>query len=232
MPALTRLQLREAYFAGRSLAYHLFPLPEYGVVYVKNPKAACSTVLLWLSRVHHRDDTLRPDNVHKEHDLPRPGDVGWRTTLDLLSGEGYRFTFVRDPLTRLESAYHDKIVRAAAPRWREPIQRILGVDSMPTFAQFLSAIERQDPAVEMDPHWRPQHVNLMHPLVTYDRVGKVETFAESLTLIQRESGLPGAPAEIRNEQRRRRGPSVYDDRPDLVERARAVYALDLELYGY
>lgn len=232
MPPLTRLQLRHAYFTGRSLAYHLFPLPEYGVVYVKNPKAACSTVLLWLARVHHGDHTLQPDNVHKEHGLPRPRDVGWPATMAMLSGGAYRFTFVRDPLRRLESAYHDKIVAARGARWREPIQKVLGIAGIPTFEQFLSAIERQDPATEMDPHWRPQHVNLMHPLVDYDRIGRVETFAESLATIQREAGLPSTPTSTRNRKRSAGVPSVYDDRPDLVERARVLYALDLELYGY
>lgn len=231
MPHLTRRQLRETYFTGRSLAYHLFPLPEYGAIYVKNPKAACSTVLLWLSRVHHHDDALRPGNVHKEHGLPRPDDVGWRQTMRLLR-RGYRFTFVRDPLRRLESAYRDKIVRARAPYWREPVQRLLRIDTVPSFEQFLSAIERQDPATEMDPHWRPQHVNLMYPRVGYDRIGKVESFAADLAAIQRETGMPATPAETRNQQRRADRPSVYDDRPDLVDRARTLYALDLKLYDY
>lgn len=231
MSELTRLRLRDTYFSGRSLAYHLFPLPTHRVIYVKNPKAACSTVLLWLSRVHHADHTRRPRNMHTEHGLPRPDDIGWPTTLGMLSGDGFRFTFVRDPLRRLESAYWDKIVHAPQEWWREPVQRILGISGTPTFEQFLSAIEQQDPAREMDPHWRPQHVNLMYPLVSYDRIGKVETFADDVAAIRRATGLPAAPTEPRN-QRRVQRPSVYDTRPDLEERARALYALDLELYGY
>ncbi len=103
---------------------------------------------------------------------------------------------------------------------------------MITFEAFLDLIEQQDPLTEMDPHWRPQHVNLLHPLVHFDRIGKLETFAADLELIRQEAGLPPAPLETRNVSRRPREGSVYDGRPDLVRRVQQLYALDFELYGY
>ena len=50
----------------------------------------------------------------------------------------------------------------------------------------------------MDPHWRPQHVNLMHPLIEYDRVGKLENFDWDLAKICKEAGIREVPVEKRN----------------------------------
>ena len=82
---------------GAGVAYHLFALPQHRVVYVKNPKAACSTVLLWLDRVHTGDMSFSPDNVHTENRLPRVADVGRQEVAGLLAGAGFRFTFVQPP---------------------------------------------------------------------------------------------------------------------------------------
>lgn len=231
---LTRPQLKAAYYPNLSLAYHLHALPERNLVYVKNPKAACSTVLLWLHRLHTGDHAFSPDNVHVEHRIPRAADIGWPRVMRMLSGGAFRFSFVRNPLQRLESGYRDKIVNSVG--WREKVQATLGVTVDPeasvTFDEFLSALERQDPVTEMDPHWRPQHVNLMHPLVELDHVGHVETFDRDLALIRRAADLPEVPLEVRNVTRTPGLDSVYDGRPDRVRRVEALYARDLELYGY
>lgn len=231
---LRRAQLKAAYYPHLSLAYHLHALPEHGLIYVKNPKAACSTVLLWLHRLHTGDHTFSPDNVHVEHQVPRPPDIGWPRVMRMLSGGAFRFTFVRNPLERLESSYRDKIVNSTG--WREKVQATLGVPVDPLtpvgFDDFLTALEQQDPVTEMDPHWRPQHVNLMHPLVEFDHVGHVETFDRDLAVIRREAELPDVPLEVRNVSRRADQTSVYDGHPDRVRRVEALYARDVELYGY
>lgn len=231
----TRKEMK-TYYPNLSLAYHVHALPEHGLVYIKNPKAACSTVLVWLSRLHSGQDDFSPKNVHTEHLLPRPAELGWPCISQMLGGNAYRFTFVRDPLSRLESAYSDKIVKAVSSQWRDKIRRSLGAplgsEKPLSFEQFLAGLEQQDPVIEMDPHWRPQHVNLMHPLITYDRIGKVESFDEDLAKVREEAGIRQVPVEKRNIRRTTDDESVYDGRPDLERRAREIFATDLELYGY
>lgn len=226
----------KAYYPNLPLAYHVHALPEHGLVYVKNPKAACSTVLVWLSRLHSGQDDYRPKNVHGENPLPRPADLGWPRVSRMLGGEAYRFSFVRDPLRRVESAYRDKIVRASSSQWRDKIRRTLGLplgsEEPLSFEQFLAGLEQQDPVTEMDPHWRPQHVNLMHPLIEYDRIGKLESFDADLAQIREEAGLREVPVEMRNVKKTADQESVYDGRPDRERRVRAVFATDFELYGY
>ena len=83
----------------------------------------------------------------------------------------------------------------------------------------------------MDAHWRPQHLNLLHGLVDYDFVGRLENFAADLARVRDLAGMSDAPIEVRNAVAR---PSdgLVDGRPGLQRRLRDIYARDLELYGY
>ena len=84
----------------------------------------------------------------------------------------------------------------------------------------------------MDPHWRLQHANLMHQLITLDHVGRLETFAADHDHIREAARLPQVPLEVRNTSRRSSTYSVYEGRPDLVRRVEQLHATDIELYGY
>lgn len=223
------------YFPDGGFGGRVQPLPEYGCIFVKNAKAATSTVMLWLHRMHTGDHDWTPElNIHREHKLPRPQEVGWPTVAGMLSGEAFRFAFVRDPVRRAESAYLDKVATLERrPRWRLQVQRTLGLaedpDHAPTFEQFVAALEAQPP-LEQNAHWRPQHLNLMHPLIDYDMVGRLETFDADLARVRELAGLPEVPLEVRNE--RPPTASMLDGRPNLLRRVREVYARDFELYGY
>lgn len=213
----------------------LVPLPEQGVVYVKNPKAGSSTLMVWLHRVHSGDPQADLDNMHRDHQLPTIRDLGREVVLAMLGGDAYRFSFVRHPAARLESVYRGKILRHH--RFRRRVAPALGLPPDPsepvTFEEFLAAVEEQDPLTEMDPHWRPQHLNLLHPFVEYDRVGRLESFASDLERICEEARLPRMPVETKNAApARQTTDSVYDGRADLRRRVEQLYALDMELYGY
>lgn len=230
----------QAYFPG-SLRIGTFirPLPDHNVVYVKNPKAGCSTIMVWLDRIHTGELDREFTNIHRQHRLPSIADVGRNRVLQMVRGEAYRFTFVRHPVRRFESVYADKLASSSVHRtqaFRRRVQRTLEVpedpQSIPTFEEFLTAVEQQDPVAEMDPHWRPQHINLMHPDVTYDHVGRLESFDADMMKVRDESGLPDVPYRTRNASSGRRGASVFDGRPDLVTRVEQLYATDMELYGY
>jgi Sulfotransferase family len=223
------------FFANWSIDTYLRPLPQHDVIYVKNPKAACSSLLTWLNRIHTGEHDLVVRNVHKNHRLPHIQEVGRRRVTRMLSGGAYRFSFVRNPLGRFESVYWDKMTHDL--RWRRRnIPKTMGLPADPdepvSFEQFLGAVEGQDPLTEMDPHWRPQHLNLMHPLVTYDHVGRLESFDADLEHIREEAGLPRVPIQARNTSKRTSSDSVYDGRPDLVKRVEGIFATDFDLYGY
>lgn len=230
---LTREAL-EGYYGNAGFARRLQPLPEYRCIYVQNAKAGCTTILLWLHRVRTGDYTASPARLHRDHALPRVEDLGWDAVTGMLSGDAFRFSFVRDPIRRVESAYLDKILRHRRFRGRPRLLRVLGLPEDPdqdvTLDQFVDALEMQEP-IQMDQHWRPQHLNLMHGLVDYDLIGRLETFDADIARIREATGIPEAPIEARNPTTRSEG-SMFDSRPDLLRRVRDVYARDFELYGY
>jgi hypothetical protein len=223
----------DRYYPGGRVGLRLVPMPDYGCIYVKNAKAATSSVLLWLHRIHTGDPDAAVRNIHANHKLPRVEDVGWETVGRMLSGEAFRFSFVRQPVPRLESAYADKIVRHTSNHWRTGIRRTLGLpkdDEAPiTFDQFVAALEAQEP-IAMDSHWRPQHLNLMQPLVSYDLVGRLEAFGADLARIREATGLPDMAVPVINTTKREG--SLLDGKPDLRRRVEQIYAADFELYGY
>lgn len=225
-------QALQRYFSGRDITRYLRPVPEHGIIYVKNPKAGCSTILVWLDRLYTGEYDSQLPYIHTQHRLPGVREVGRGVVQEMLSGAAYRFSFVRNPRRRVESVYWDKIVHL---RDRRPhFLAGLGVEAgrLISFEQFLGLIEQQDPVKDMDSHWRPQHINLMHPLVTYEHVGRLESFAADLEHIREAAGLPHVPFDVRNASSHTGSDSVYDGRPDLVRRVERLYATDFELYGY
>ena len=199
---------------------------------MRNPKVATSTLLDWLDWMN--TGLLGPPtgNIRKLTSLPRPPDVGWDRVMRMVDGDAFRFSFVRDPLTRFESAFRSKITRQTPSR-RATLE-VLGRPSHPdaevTFEEFVGAVEQQDP-LHMDLHWRPQYLNLMHPIFTFDFLGRLETFDRDIEIIRQRLELPTAPVRARNVSTSAR-PSEFGARPDLAERVRALYARDIELYGY
>lgn len=221
----------ERRFPALRLAQSLHVLPDHNTIYVSNPKAAYSTIKLMLSKLHVGDHSLNPENVHEVRALPRLVDVGWRRLAEMLDGDAFRFTFVRHPVKRAISGYSDKLVRQRF-NYSGPFQQALGRPVDPedpvSFEDFLSVLERQDPAA-MDPHWRPQCINVALDKIDYDYIGRVENFDADWARVRREAGLPHVPVAHRNRQ-----PSFVDvsDRPDIRRRVEAIYACDFEAFGY
>lgn len=230
MGQITR-QSMLAYYATGELSRSVLSLPERGVVYVRVPKAACSTLKLWLHRIHTGDHDAELRNVHTDHRVPRGHDLGWPTVCRMLDGGAYRFTFVRHPADRAVSAYRSKIVRAARDVWRDRVRAPLGLsgDTEVTFDVFLAAMEAADPRT-WDPHWRPQNLLTMRGLVDYDHIGRVESFDRDLAVVREAAGLPDVPVVVRNRDAREESP--LDGRPELVRRVEALYANDYEVFGY
>ena len=139
----------------------------------------------------------------------------------MLGGAAFRFTFVREPLRRFESAYRDKLVRRAPPGVRR-CRPILGLPQDRThaisFEQFLTAVEQQDPSRD-GPALAPA---APQPACTrWCPTTSSAAWRPSIATSHRsgdEAGLPDVPVEPRNVARTTADRSVYDGRPDLVRR--------------
>ena len=232
--SLTLADLEPFYKDRPALGRHVIAIPTLGCVYVKNAKAGCSTMMLWLDRAYTGEHDFVTKRIHRENRLPKPKDTGWRNVVRMLDGDAFRFTFVRDPLARAKSTWFAKFV-LQKQTWGPRLQPWLETPVDPaiplTFEQFVTAMEQQDPLTEMDEHWRPQHLNLMHPVVDYDFIGRLERFDADLATVRERAGIPDVPVTIPNAHKTGQ-PDPYEGRPDLVRRVQAIYAQDLEIYGY
>ncbi|RYU60884.1 hypothetical protein EWI61_06305 [Methylolobus aquaticus] len=213
---------------------------KHGYVYVETPKVACSTIKLTLQRLELGDDEFHHEqwaDMHKRQFSPLlgPAQVGDLTKF-LSRGDLLKFCFVRNPYTRFLSCYLDKIVGNATQKIQ--ILRQLGHDpsSLQTeisFEQFLAAVEAQ-PISVMDPHWRIQYYQTFQDTLTYDFVGRFETFEADFHHIGRLVS-PDFQKYYKAEDRHRTSANVnltryYD--ADLQRRVYERYRKDFDAFGY
>ena len=81
----------------------------------------------------------------------------------------------------------------------------------------------------MNPHWRPQHLNIFDGVIDYDFIGHLESFAEDISTVSEATGLPIEAVVRRNTLEPR---NLFEGRPDLVRRVEVIYSKDFELFGY
>jgi hypothetical protein len=184
------------------------------LVYIPIPKVACTSLKTWFLQTAP-DVGIQPDPTSWKVNAWL-GAEGRRYLLDdaapLSDGRNFQFTFVRNPWSRLVSAFLNRIVgrgveyrnlmtRFSRTSWyrfhkRLPYElrrRITGVGwserSEVTFRQFVLREVAVNAPMEMDPHWRPQHTFLgAHRL---DFVGRFERLTEDLEILSAKLGIQG-----------------------------------------
>lgn len=191
---------------------------RHNVVYVTNQKCGCSTLKLMLIRAElGNPDFVPPKTAHAAARDLLPG------LKALGRGRATLFSFIRHPVKRFLSVYCDKARRG-------PQLRRLGLDTAIgktdiTVDDFLDFIEPLDP-LTMDPHWRPQHINLMIDSLRYDLLGRVETFERDIYRLREMTGLPPVPSTHRNKAKMP-APELTAEQVKRIER---IYAGDFDLF--
>lgn len=200
--------------------------PEIPLVYVGNPKAGCSSIKQSLKsaqarRYEHAGRTFsRVVDPHTDDDCLRrkgltPSNCRAR----------YVFSCVRNPFARALSAYLDKVATGDHRNYAE-LRNLQTV----TFESFLRAIADCDPLL-LDVHFRPQHVNLNYPVVSYDAVFYLENagpMADFLAQIVPEFEFARFSPHARGAQQKLA--AHYDTATtDLVRR---IYRRDFTYFGY
>ena len=172
-------------------------------VYAYVPKAACTSLKLWMASV----EGLVPPGATVTggiHALLKPQVALTALASDeaqaiLRDRAWFKFTFVRHPLSRLVSAYLDKVVPAkstaarlirgyqmgdeSAPWWRRLLARVrIDAHRSLTFRQLVKQLARERPE-QLDEHFRPQ--SLLLAGLPLDFVGRVERMDEDFACVQR-----------------------------------------------
>jgi hypothetical protein len=169
------------------------PGPGGPYVYVKNHKAACTTVLTTLIAHHYAAsggdlDRIEIGNVHGfgHNTFRRARVMGLEKSLAALNAPAtFRFTVLREPVSRTVSAYADKI--RGSERQRRDLMRYLRrpEDAELSLSAFLDLMAQDEGARDLDRHWRPQRQEISYDAIAYDFIGDVAQLKPSLAHVVR-----------------------------------------------
>ena len=211
--------------------------------YALNPKAACTLALHFLFYVNHNYRYYDLAQIHFSHTAllrlrgteldPRVLDAYYR-----LSPES--FTIVRDPLRRFVSGFSDKILIGGDPgynQFRDLLTSLHNVDLSPeadraqsclSFAKWIAAQKDQG---AIDPHFRPQHINLrIGSRFTLDTILRLEDRDALLAFFTKWIGEEKAKWFLTlkfNVQKYAIDEFITDELKDVVRR---IYAKDYEYF--
>jgi len=169
------------------------------------PKCACTTVKNALIELEGLPLDPNPTRRHnkKYNGFPGTDTLSEQEESDVFAGrtDTFKFTIVRDPYTRLASAYSDKILGyysgKRGPLWVNQIEKSaaaqgVGLSEKISFEEFVRVVSGQQRA-EMDVHWRQQYHIARFDLIKFDYVGRTESVALDFAYILERIK---APAEI------------------------------------
>lgn len=207
-------------------------VPESKVLYVPIPKAANTSIItiLWRSQ-----GIFIQNNIHKsikKKPAPVLSDFSNAEIENALNNtQWFRFTFVRNPYTRLFSCYKNKILNTE--RNKNFLKRLNWTSSKtPSFDEFILQLNQPD-ILKMDWHWRPQYDLIMPALVPLDFIGKIENFNEDILAILDR-------LNITNEAERQRAliptnrtqTTPIDFSRESIDLINTIYAKDFSYFGY
>lgn len=214
---------------GPKLARSLHMSPQFGVLYVNNPKVACSSIKLTLQRAECSDPGYVPPTSVHDHDASPLVTFPQIEPEVALNAARFTFSFVRNPFTRLISAYLNKIYlpqNSGRPREQAGFDK----NTRPGFDEFILAICAQEP-MSMNPHWRPQALNLSVDLIRYDFIGRLEQFDIDWAHVTTQTGLP-AKAATGGARTHLWSVPTPEYGPQSAAAVRRAYQVDFERFGY
>lgn len=218
-------KLMNIVFTGKLQAGKFIVCDDKKLVYLSNPKAACSSIKA----------TLIPA-------IPEGKSAHQATrflTRDYLTRDEktyYKFTFVRNPFARLVSCYEDRCIkeqRRVATGKRDAVyfnDYLFGyLRNVKSFDEFIRKIVRIPPFLH-DMHFYPQY-NLIYDRrgkCAVDFVGKLRKIDEQFPPIRERFGL--LPLPHRNKTQKSDWRAFYTR--ETAELVRKKYERDISVFGY
>ena len=192
---------------SRRLRHSSFVDVSKRYLYFEVPKAAC-TQMKELLRLQHGAppiqlfvgnlmETRREMFVHARENVPLPSlvDLDEATQKEVLESDSFfRFTIVRDPYTRLVSAWKNKVVPCEPGAERLYLEIKGRLPDMHTkeliaFDEFVGYLQAKGDLTAFDPHWRRQVDHLFFDALSFSHVGKVEDMSAIMARFQQHLGL-------------------------------------------
>jgi hypothetical protein len=221
---------------------------RFRYIYVETPKVGCTSIKRMLQHAEVDGDDSR---LHWESG-PEVGMSGGRVHdkelsplmspldspaefLEALGSEAFlRFGFVRNPFSRVLSAYLDKVVGNPWERQRHLPAFGFDPDDDVRFGEVVRAIVDRDP-VELDPHWAPQFMLLSPDRIEYALVGRFERLEADLLDVATRLGLVDSFHGAVQIPPHATGASSLlgvHYSPEVVDLVREYYRVDFDAFSY
>ncbi len=217
-------------------------------LYFEVPKAACTQMKELLRQqqgapplqllVGKLMETRRDMFVHARENVPLPSlvDLDDAKQKEVLESDSFfRFTIVRNPYSRLVSAWKNKVVpcEPGAERLYLAIKgRLpeLHAKDLITFDEFVNYLHAKGDLSEADPHWRRQVDHLFFKALSFSHVGKLENMTATLARFQQHLGLAEPLMAGGKNVSAPVGLATYNQ--DLADKVYSLYQEDFEHLGY
>lgn len=164
-------------------------------LYVAVPKSACTTLKRILQKIEKLEQ-ITPFGgkeskfvmwIHETKFLPNLLELPkWKAREIIHSGEYFRFTFVRNPYSRLYSCWRTKIY-LVEPGWPQKIVANIKkkfpneiVGNSVSFSGFIKYICTYTNLKNCNGHWQTQSSLIFQDAIKYDLIGKVENFENDI----------------------------------------------------
>ena len=201
---------------------------NYHYVYSRIPKAANSTVVANLYKAETGKILIDDTTSVKDE---------YFSTLSALNADElnqlnsfFKFTVVRNPLARIQSAYLDKISRDQTSTKTNMVRDRLGIapEKSVNFDDFIDYLEQG--GISQNGHWSLQKDLLCFQIEEYEIVGKVENLASDLTKILKR--IYGAHGELISANTHKTNSKNLVLNVSQKKKIYKLYEQDFELFEY
>ncbi|WP_161596934.1 sulfotransferase family protein [Rhizobium glycinendophyticum] len=192
---------------------------ERGFFFNRIPKSANSTVSVFVAG-SSGISSVPGDLVGNwaKYAFPKPSDL---ETEQLEKFEAsFKFTFVRNPYTRVLSAYLDKVKTGKK------------MPPLPDFYSFCQYLDRG--GLHANAHWAPQSSLLLIPLHRFDFIGRMETLSQDMSVVGRRLGFRAVDGNVRAGPKSTNADKLLAEHLDDGSRLilNRLYAEDFDAFGY
>lgn len=154
--------------------------------YIEVPKVCCTTIKAMMQAVE-LDCSAGELSLAQIHDRAASPLLNFDSVVDAGIGDYRTFTFVRNPYTRIYSAYKDKLVDNQWEKDRRAENLGFSAEEEIPFLEFLRVI-RDRSEQSMDIHWLSQSAIVEDRAI--DFIGRFEQFDNDYYIIASALGLP------------------------------------------
>jgi hypothetical protein len=238
----------EADEAARRLRHYSFVSIAGRYLYFEVPKAGCTQMKELLRVIEkapplklftgRQRETRRDMFIHTRSNVPLPSlvDLDDNTQKQVLeSPEFLRMAVVRNPYTRLLSAWRSKVA-LCEPTARDVYLQAKGRlpdihnKSLVSFGEFVEYLQTKRDLDTCEPHWRRQIDHMFFPALNFSLVVKLEQLKEGLRRFQQHLGVSDPlTADGRNVSMPVPGAGYT---AELAHRVYSLYRPDFEVLGY